>query len=336
MSKETNPTLIGAFVVGGILLLAAAVAVFGGSDLLARKTILVTYFDGSVKGLRVGSNVVFRGVRVGFVENITLLTDVDNLEPKIEVVMELSRDSIRLMRDGKPVDQPIDDVLTVDELIDAGFSAQLGSESFVTGQLLVELDFRPDQPGTLYDHHPPYPEVPSVPSEIERTLQRFEQLVNDIQTTVDFKELNRRVFNILRGLDELANSAELRSALAGLDRIVNNRDTQRLGASAQATLGEIRSLVKHTNRLVDDVDSNFAELTGELRPAAQRLISTLDAAQQVLESATSQLQGDSSQVRQLQSTLVEMESAARALRDFFDYLERHPEALLRGKAEEPQ
>ena len=43
------------------------------------------------------------------------------------------------------------------------------------------------------------------------------------------------------------------------------------------------------------------------------------------------MQGDTEQVYQLQATLGEVESAAKAVRNFFDYLERNPETLLRGK-----
>jgi paraquat-inducible protein B len=46
-----------------------------------------------------------------------------------------------------------------------------------------------------------------------------------------------------------------------------------------------------------------------------------------------QLDGDSEQMYQLQSTLTEIESTARSARMLFDYLERHPEALLRGKTQ---
>ena len=47
--------------------------------------------------------------------------------------------------------------------------------------------------------------------------------------------------------------------------------------------------------------------------------------------AGNQLSGDSEQIEALRATIHDIQGAARALRDFFDYLERNPEALLRGK-----
>jgi len=49
MSKPSNPTLIGSFVIGAVLLLVTAVLLFGGAALFSSKRVLVSYFPGSVK-----------------------------------------------------------------------------------------------------------------------------------------------------------------------------------------------------------------------------------------------------------------------------------------------
>ena len=331
MSKQSNPTLIGAFVVGAVALLALAVVVFGGSELLARKAVLVTYFDGSVKGLRTGSNVVFRGVRVGFVRGISLLTDIETLAPKIEVTMELLPDSIKIIRQGKRIEGGMGSIISVEQLVDAGLSAQLGSESFVTGQLLVELDFRPEQELTLYNPNPPYPEIPSVPSEIQQAFQRFQTVVADIEQNVDFAMLSERVFGVLQGLDELANSTDLRESLAGFNRLINAEDTQRLSALLQQTVDELRVTIREAGTLVKSMDGEVSALAGELRPAAARLNTALTELETTLRAARQQITGESAQMYQLRQTLTEVEAAAASIRAFFDYAERHPEALLRGK-----
>jgi len=331
MSKRSNPTLIGAFVVGAVALLAAAVAIFGGSELLARKTVLVTYFDGSAKGLREGSNVAFKGVRVGFVRNIALVTDIEELSPEIEVTMELLPDSIRIVRGGTPIDGRLQGVVSIEELVEAGLSAQLGSESFVTGQLLVELDFRPEQPLEFYGGDSPYPEIPSVPSEIQQAIARFQTLVADIEQNVDFAGLSERVFSVLQGLDELVNSAPLRSAIAGIDALVNDQATQDLPVQLQGSVDELTSAIREARQLLDRLGGDMDSVAGELEPAARQLRAMLDEAGGTLEALRRQVSGESAQMYQLQSTLTELEAAARSMREFFDYLERHPEALVRGK-----
>ncbi len=64
MSKKSNPTVIGGFVVGAVLLLAVGVALFGGAELLAKRTIYFAYFGDDTQGLRVGSKVVMNCVHI--------------------------------------------------------------------------------------------------------------------------------------------------------------------------------------------------------------------------------------------------------------------------------
>ncbi|HZC47115.1 MAG TPA: MlaD family protein [Candidatus Acidoferrum sp.] len=85
----------------------------------------------------------------------------------------------------------------------------------------------------------------------------------------------------------------------------------------------------------------FEEIGIDLHNAITQLDTTLLTAQGTLSSArgtlenTANLTGpNSSQVQQLDSTLQEISRAARSLRVLADYLERHPESLVRGKAGE--
>jgi paraquat-inducible protein B len=72
MRKQASKTLIGGFVVGAVALAVAGVLVFGSGRFLKQTFKFVMYFEGSVKGLKVGSSVVFRGVRIGTVTDILL------------------------------------------------------------------------------------------------------------------------------------------------------------------------------------------------------------------------------------------------------------------------
>ena len=64
-----------------------------------------------------------------------------------------------------------------------------------------------------------------------------------------------------------------------------------------------------------------------------RLDDTLAAAQEAIGNASQQMKGDTELAYQLTSTMAEVEAASRSLRIFLEFLERNPEALLRGKRE---
>lgn len=76
------------------------------------------------------------------------------------------------------------------------------------------------------------------------------------------------------------------------------------------------------------------ELTKAITDLDQTLVAargTLVSARGTLNNTASLTEPNSAQVQQLGSTLQEVSRAARSLRVLADYLERHPEALLRGK-----
>ncbi len=88
MSKKANPTMVGMFVIGAVALVVAAVLIVAGDTLLQDRRQFVAVFEGSVKGLRVGANVMFRGVRVGYVTDINVVLDEDQDYFFVPVVFE--------------------------------------------------------------------------------------------------------------------------------------------------------------------------------------------------------------------------------------------------------
>ena len=80
-----------------------------------------------------------------------------------------------------------------------------------------------------------------------------------------------------------------------------------------------------------DASSLLRNVDSDLKPVIEKLAATLDEAEQALNAATIQLRGESAEVYQLDETLREVGAAARSMREFLDYMERNPEALLRGK-----
>ena len=331
MSKKTSPTVIGGFVIGAVGLIIIAVLLFGGAEIFANKSRVVSYFPGSVKGLRVGSNVTFRGVRIGYVENIQLLADVNTLETTIEVTMEILPDTFRFTRDGKLLAEGTRTSMSDQEVIDAGLRAKLDLESFVTGQLLVDLDLHPEIPPLYRAEAPPFAEIPTIPSNIEQLLTGVQTFIADIQENFDVKEAVLDLQDILEGVDELVNSPDVTESLAGLNRIINDPDTQELTGSLLVTIEEARSALQDTRKLVNDADAQIEPLVDSLMPVIDRLDSALAAGEEALESATEQMQGDTELAYELTSTLSELQGAARSLRLFLDFLERNPDALIRGK-----
>lgn len=332
MSKKSNPTMIGGFVVGAVVLIVSAVTLFGGAELFAKRYNYVAYFEEQTKGLRVGSNVILNGVRIGYVSEIALLIDETKFDTMTRVTLEILPDTYIPVRNGEPTEGGLQSAIPHEALIrDAGLRAQLEIESFVTGQLLVRLDMRPETAVVMSGIDSSYPEIPTIRSDIQELLARMQRWLSNLRDTIDVDALAEGITNSLTGFAALTNSTDLHEMLTGLNALINDEDTQALAASLREVLDEVSEATSQATLLFKDANEDLDALSTELAPVLDRLSDTLVVAERTLESARLQLRGDSEQVYQLQSTLREVEGAATALREFFDYLERNPEALIKGK-----
>jgi paraquat-inducible protein B len=335
MSKQTNPTLIGAFVIGAVALIAIAVALFGGTELFKETTKYVTYFDRSVKGLRIGSNVLFKGVRIGYVTDIRVVGDIDTLDFGIPVIFEILPDAVTLLDGGAEIG-PISsarEVIDLPRLIDAGLRAQLNSESLITGQLLIELDLVPGTPAVFRGINPPYPEVPSIPSDIQQALEDARRFISEVQSSVDVREVLANLQNLIAGLDRIVNSEEVENTVSGVERFINSDDTQTLTASLQRAIRDLSTAAADVSTAADTTDAEISGLAQQVEPSLRNLDTAVRKGARVLDKLGDQIGAESEVQHELVNTLTEIQSAARALRNLLEYLERNPEALVKGRKE---
>ncbi|MDR2982865.1 MAG: MlaD family protein [Puniceicoccales bacterium] len=90
MSKPANTSLIGIFVLGGLLLLIIFIGLFGSGQFNSKKVEFICFFEDSVNGLDIGSPVKFKGVTVGKVSRVLLRIEGQTLgDNAVPVVIEI-------------------------------------------------------------------------------------------------------------------------------------------------------------------------------------------------------------------------------------------------------
>ena len=98
--------------------------------------------------------------------------------------------------------------------------------------------------------------------------------------------------------------------------------------------------LSHAVRELDRTLTHLDEITGTLQPQIEPLIKSLrqsaEAAQRTLEQASNVLGSNAPQGADLPRVMQELTDAARSVKALADYLDRHPEALIRGKKKEPE
>jgi paraquat-inducible protein B len=322
VSEKINKTAIGAFVLGALALLVATVLILGSGKLFTREFVYITYFPGSVKGLSVGAPVVFRGVKVGRVTDISIMTNPQSIELKIPVLFTVNPAKFK----GTRVEFQRD-AAAIRKAVGLGLRTQLQTQSFVTGQLMLALDFFPEKPAAYvgWDKDTRYPEIPSIPSDIEE------------------------LYKIVGALPVKKIAENLNETLTSIDALVHSIDAKQTTKTLVSAIKEVQTLVRHVDAKLGPVVASITKTSGaaaatleetrEAMVAVKGLVaasqSTFDAAQAALKQSEETLQAyapDSPLITELNRTLRQLSATSRSFRNLSDYLERHPESLIRGKS----
>ena len=313
MSVKANPTVIGAFLLGAIGLIVAGLMVFGGGRFFTETLTYVAYFPETVSGLNDGAPVNFRGVKVGVVRRIEVQVDAQDLSVRVPAYLELQRRRIREVGGTIPEGDLIPD------LIERGLRAQLLLQSIVTGQLSVQLDILPNRPARYIDPVGDFPEMPTIPSSMQEFTETME--------SISIQEMVNDARHVLAGLKNLVNSPELAEILTGVNQLVNSKELLGVVGHADEAIDDIQALVS-------SIDGQVGKLSKSAEHTLAEVNETLDGAQKTLDSARQSLSiaAEGSPMRyELEKMLSELTAAARSIRLLAEYLERNPDALVRGK-----
>ena len=328
MSKPVNQTVIGIFVVVAIALVVAVVLTLGSGKFFKHNQKLVMYFQGSVKGLSVGSPVDFRGVKVGTVTDIKMLFNSKDLAIIIPVYAEIEEGSFEVVQGGQSMEafkklHSTEDLAL--ELVKHGLRAQLEMQSMVTGQLTVSLDFHPDKPATTVGADHRYPEIPTMPSSLQQLSVRVAKLPID----ETFKKLNAAI----EGIEKLVDSPETAGAIKAIRQAVDEMRSlaQNLNGHVNPLAAKMTDVATQVQTLAGHIDNHIGPMASSITKAADEAGVTLKKAQATMD-AIEDLTGEDSPVSyQLGKTLEEITSAARSLRLLADTIQHQPNAVIFGK-----
>ena len=260
MKKEPNRKTVGLFLVIGFALFLGLV----GQSVLSKihadtKGVVVMYFNESLQGLSEGAPIVFQGVEIGKVTRIQLVTDKSNSKFGVLVFARLKH--IGIVSEDSIWDKFWKKENLLGKMVANGLRARLTTQSYLTGQLMIELVMLPDTEAKIEHHkNDHFPQIPTV-------LSKREELA--------------------RGLDAL---------------------------KVQETI---------------DRFNHVTEVLGKELPV---LLPALTQSSQNLDRTLAKVAGSSDEtIASLNEALHEISDAAKSLQNLTDYLERHPESLLKGK-----
>ncbi len=262
----------------------------------------VVAFSGDVGKLKPGAPVKLRGFSVGRVAHVELQTDAGSGQIATSVLLALDParfNIIGMSEGGADRSGLLKTALT--KLVQNGLRASLTASPPLLGSEQVELEMVPGAPAAQLVTTGPYPEIPTESGRLADLPAKLGQL--------PIREIGENVRIVTERLKTVVSSPRITDSLYHVDRTLAelDRTMQSVGPQVGPTLESVR------------------KTTESLRQTADKIDATAEAARRLLGGSAASPNGN------LQQAVHELTGTARSIRTLANFLDQHPEALLRGR-----
>jgi paraquat-inducible protein B len=267
-------------------------------------------FDGDAGVLDETAAVTLLGFQIGEVESTRLAYHERTGAPYAIATAVLYPEQMRLQigSSDRGTDEnwraATDAALT--RLIHLGYRARLQQSPPVLGDQSIQLVRTVGAPAAQLVTDGSNPRFPSAPGSSN---------LDDIASKADI------FLNKLAAIPLEDIGANLRTITGNLDRLISS-------PQLKDSLTHLHSTLTSVDKLLGEVQPQIGPLIGKLNDTASELSGTATALRQLVES------GGPDEDASLPDAIRQITEAARSIKTLTDYLDRHPEALIRGKSPE--
>lgn len=332
--------MIGVFVVLSLSLFLLGVVLFGGTKFFEKESLVIAYFDDSLKGLSVGASVTYRGVSIGQVKEIQLqIVENGSNEHKVIIPILIALNggqNLIIQGPGAQNEQNVDAFL--ESMCKQGLRAKLKTISLVTGKRYIDLAMYKGSVPVYRDKRGKYLEIPTLPSDMTQAQKIIENM--------DFVKLYDKVLGTFDALDTLGKSLssaltpekteqlmdDLLRASTKLNTILEQVDTH-LGPildKVDSGISNINTTVNHADKFITSLDDTIQPVAEDFSKSLQNLDNTLLQANRLLRRAEETLQPASPLYFRMSETLRQVDETAKSIQKLSDYISRNPDSLIFG------
>jgi paraquat-inducible protein B len=287
------------------------------TEVLAFNVPLKLFFENGVKGLQEGAPAEFKGLRIGTVAKVSIEFSESNEDLRTFAIVKVEPG--RLPVEGAYADQPDAERTRniqkfFEKMAAQGLRAQLQTGNLLTGQSLVVFDFFPHTSPEPMEYVAGMAVFPTMPESLDDIIAKIDRTVTNLN-------------GILVKLDKVPIE-EIGNDLAQTMDSINAIPFTRIGNDLAQTMDDINAIP------ITEIGENLATTSARIEALPYEQITTkLDQTLANLDALIESLNAAKGGALGMQTlrALDEITRAASALRGMADYLERHPEALLRGK-----
>jgi phospholipid/cholesterol/gamma-HCH transport system substrate-binding protein len=278
MTQQANFFKLGLFVILAFGIGAAFLIAFGAGKFFKKETLGETCFDESVQGLDIGSEVKYKGVKIGTVKTITTPAKLYNAQSNyVLVTFSLSEDCY-VGQTGKT------STIRLKKAIAEGLSIHLSFKG-LTGAAYLETDYSGRretpleiawQPTNIY--------VPSSKSSIKRIGDALNELLDNL-SVIKLSDITTELRDLLQTLNQKTNALnmagisdhaenllkEIRKTNQTLAETLTSEPFTRLIADAQGSFTGLKTIVENAKQPIGNTLKDFETAAGSTKNMAADL-----------------------------------------------------------------
>ena len=263
----------------------------------------VLYYQSSASGLAVGAPVQLYGIQVGNVTGVSLQFDPVQATARVRVTVEVQPERLNSLNSGKENTPEA----VARHLVARGMRAELVTSNYLTGSLAVSLEFPPDPTPAQIAMEDGVIVLPTQGGGLAGLATQVSEILNKVNA-IPFGQIGTNANGLISSLNGLLGGPEVKQAVG----------------SISTTMVDVQGLVKRA-------DAGLAPLFRRLPDMSADLQQAINRASHLVGSADSSYGSNSQFQRDLERMMAQLNDTARSIRLLADFLDRHPEALIRGR-----
>ncbi|NOX32116.1 MAG: MCE family protein [Deltaproteobacteria bacterium] len=309
MTQKANFFKLGLFVIIAFGLGAAFLIIFGAGKFFKKELLAETCFNESVQGLTIGSEVKYKGIKIGTVKTITSAARVYHAKSDYVLVIISLEDDMSLGQTGESAKA------RVKNAINDGLTVRLSFKG-LTGVAYLETDYSPNDHGNTLDisWSPENIYIPSRQSNMKQFGDAVNQILDNL-AAINIKGITLDIEELLKTLDQKANNfdidnisklaasllKELQSTNKKINTAIGSAKVKHLLDDAQASFSNLRTIVESSKspllkavndfqKAADSTKKMTAGLENRLSPRIDSLSASLDRLMKSLASTSGLLE----------------------------------------------
>ena len=200
MTQKANFFKLGLFVIIAFGLGAAFLIIFGAGQFFKKELLAETCFNESVQGLSIGSEVKYKGIKIGSVKSITSAAQVYQTKSDYVLVVISLADDISMGQTGDSA------MARIQNAINDGLTIRLSFKG-LTGVAYLETDYSIKDPNDKLDisWSPKNIYIPSKKSNMKQFGDALNQILDSL-AAINMKGITLDIETLLKTLDQKANN----------------------------------------------------------------------------------------------------------------------------------